>query len=158
MTKKKPLTFFERILKIKQAGLGEHADLTYVKQDYELLPLEARLPLVDKILRKAAYKKIDTVYTFITYDIENNKVRNLIAKYLIKQGCVRIQKSVYLAELKRVKYNEIYLVLNGINAMYNNQDSIFFIPVGEDVLNTMKIIGLNIEFELIVNPGNTLFI
>jgi CRISPR-associated protein Cas2 len=158
MAKKKPLTFYERILKIKQAGLGEHADLTYIDRDYELLPLEERLPLVDQILRKAANKKIDTVYTFITYDIGNNKVRNLIARYLIKKGCVRIQKSVYLAELKRVKYNEIYVTLKEINAMYDNQDSIFFIPVGEDVLNTMKIIGLNIEFELIVNPGNTLFI
>jgi len=158
MAKKKEWNFLERILKIKQAGLGDGADLTYFDREYELLPLEQRLPLVEKILRSAGHKKFDTVYSFIMYDIENNKVRTLIARYLIKQGCTRIQKSVYLAELKRVRFNEIYLTLKKINEMYNNYDSIFFIPVGEEVLNTLKIVGKNIDFELIVNPGNTLFI
>jgi CRISPR-associated protein Cas2 len=98
------------------------------------------------------------MYAFILYDIENNKVRRHISKYLEKKGCVRVQKSVFLAELKRKLYLEIHSIIKEVNAMYDNHDSIFFIPVGEDILNTMKVVGKNIDFELITNPGSTLFI
>lgn len=157
MAKRRELSFYERILKIRQAGLSDDSNLSFVPEDYELLPLVERLPLVDAILKKAVVKKINTMYSFIMYDIENDKIRTHIAKYLIKKGCVRVQKSVYLSELKRKKFDEIYRTLQEINAMYDNYDSIFFIPIGEDVINTMKIVGKNIDFELIVNPGNTLF-
>ncbi len=156
--KKKELSFFERISKIRQSGLDAGSDLTYVKKDYELLPLADRLPLVDKILKQMENKTVEEIYSFIIYDIENNKIRTQIAKYLIKNGCHRVQKSVFLAGLKRKKYQEIHQTLKEINAMYDNHDSIFFVPVGEDILNKMKIIGLNIDFEIITNPKNTLFI
>jgi len=156
--KKKELSFYERIVKIKRAGLETTKDLVYIPMDYDLLPLSERLPLVDRVLSQYSNKKIDEMYAFIMYDIENDKVRTHISKYLIKQGCTRVQKSVFLAEFKRKKYQEIHKTLKEINAMYDNHDSIFFIPIGEDILNNMKIVGLNIDFELITNPGNTLFI
>jgi CRISPR-associated protein Cas2 len=156
--KKKELSFFERIMKIRRAGLKDDSDLTFVKKNYEILPLKERLPLVDKILNNMKTKTADMMYAFILYDIENNKIRTQIAKYLIKNNCHRVQKSVFLAELKRKKYHEIHQTLKEINAMYDNHDSIFFIPIGEDILNKMKIVGLNIDFELITKPGNTMFI
>ena len=158
MIKKKELNFYEKILKVKQSGLSDDSDLTYVQKDYKTLPLDQRLPLVNKILKKMKTKSIDEIYAFILYDIENDKIRTHIAKYLIKKGCHRVQKSVFLVGTKRSKYNEIYKTLKEINAMYDNHDSIFFIPIGEDILNKMKIVGLNIDFELITNPGNTMFI
>jgi CRISPR-associated protein Cas2 len=158
MAKKKELSFYERISKIKQAGLDKESDLSFVKKDHVLLPLEKRLPIVDKILKQMKNKKVEEIYTFIIYDIENNKIRTQIAKYLIKNGCHRVQKSVFLAGLKRKKYQELHQTLREINAMYDNHDSIFFVPVGEDILNKMKIIGLNIDFELITQPKNTYFI
>lgn len=157
--KKKELSFFERILKIKQAGLSGYTDLTTpVKNNMEFLPLAERLPLINDILKNFNKRKIDDMYTFIMYDIENDKVRTQVAKYLLQNGCSRVQKSVYLAGIKRKKFIEIYQTLKEINAMYDNHDSIFFVPVGEDILNNMKILGQNIDFELITNPGNTLFI
>lgn len=158
MGKKKELSFFERITKIRQAGLEQGSDLTYVKKDYLLLPLEKRLPIVEKVLKQMENKTVDEIYAFIIYDIENNKIRTQIAKYLIKNGCHRVQKSVFLAGLKRKKYLELHQTLKEINAMYDNHDSIFFVPIGEDILNKMKIIGLNIDFELITKHQNTFFI
>ncbi|MBN2395214.1 MAG: CRISPR-associated endonuclease Cas2 [Candidatus Atribacteria bacterium] len=38
------------------------------------------------------------MYYLIAYDIENNKIRNKIAKYLEKKG-KRIQKSVFLLDI-----------------------------------------------------------
>lgn len=156
--KRKELSFYERIMRIRKAGLESKGDLVSVPRNYAMLPLAERLPLVDKVLSQYSNKKLDEMYAFIMYDIENDKVRTHIAKYLIKQGCTRVQKSVFLAEFKRKKYKEIHATLKEINAMYDNHDSIFFIPIGEDILNNMKIVGLNVDFELITNPGNTLFI
>ncbi|MDF1573315.1 MAG: CRISPR-associated endonuclease Cas2 [Bacteroidales bacterium] len=151
-------TFYEKILAIRKAGLGPNANLSRISKDYGMLPLEERLPLVDKVLKKYNNRKPGEMYAFILYDIENNKIRNHIAKFLLKKGCIRVQKSVFLAELKRKTYYEIYETLKEVNAMYDNHDSIFFIPVGEDILNNMKVVGLNVDFELVTNPKNTMFI
>jgi CRISPR-associated protein Cas2 len=120
--------------------------------------LAERLPLIDDILRGFRKRKIDDMYAFIMYDIEDDKIRKQVAKYLLKNGCHRVQKSVYLAGIKRKKFNKIYQTLKEINSMYDNEDSLFFVPIGEDILNNMKILGQNIDFELVTNPGNTLFI
>jgi len=156
--KKKELTFYERIVKIKRAGLNGNTDLTTPASTPEMLSLSERLPLVDKILRSFKQRKYNDMYAFIMYDIENNKIRNQIAKYLIMNGCTRVQKSVFLAGIKRKKFMEIYKTLKEINAMYDNHDSLFFVPIGEDILNNMKIVGQNIDFELITDTPNTLFI
>ncbi len=94
---------------------------------------------------------------FISYDIEHNKVRTAIAKYLIRQGCQRVQKSVYFARLSPAAYRDIATNLREIQALYDNQDSIFILPVGEDNLNRMELIGQNFQYELEVNPPNTLY-
>lgn len=44
---------------------------------------------------------------FVMYDIESNKVRYQVSKYLIKKGCFRIQRSVFLAELSHEDYSQI---------------------------------------------------
>jgi CRISPR-associated endonuclease Cas2 len=133
MGKRKTLSFYEKILRIKQAGLGNNANLAIRSENYEMLPLSERLPLVYGVLNKAKNKNPEIMYAFILYDIENNKVRRHISKYLEKKGCVRVQKSVFLAELKRKLYLEIHSIIKEVNAMYDNHDSIFFIPVGEDI-------------------------
>ncbi len=156
--KKKEIPFYERIARIRRAGLGKTADLTTPLYKPEMLPLSERLPEVDRILRNFSHRKIDDMYAFIMYDIENNKIRTQVAKFLIRNGCTRIQKSVFLAAVKQKKFMEIYQTLKEVNAMYDNEDSLFFVPVGEDILNNMKVVGKNMDFELITNPGNTLFI
>jgi CRISPR-associated protein Cas2 len=156
--KKKECSFYEKILKIKKAGLSDGAYLITPEKDNLSLPLSERLPMVDKILKNFSSRKVDDMYAFIMYDIENNKIRTQVAKYLISKGCVRVQKSVFLAELKRSLYMEIVNTLKEINSMYDNHDSLFFVPIGEDILNNMKIVGQNIDFELITDLPNTLFI
>ncbi len=95
---------------------------------------------------------------FVMYDIENDKVRTRIAKYLIKKGCMRVQKSIYLAKTSSAVYQEIADALRDINAMYKNNDSIFLLPVPEDKLRHMRIIGKNVDIELVTKPPNVLFI
>jgi len=94
---------------------------------------------------------------FIMYDIENNKVRNHISKYLIKKGCVRIQKSVFLIETERKNYQELHQTLKEVQEVYDNNDSILFIPLSVDELKAMKMIGQQIDVDFIMNNRSTLF-
>ena len=94
---------------------------------------------------------------FIMYDIESNKVRYNVAKYLIKQGCTRIQKSIFLADLNNTTYQKIRDDLTEIQALYENDDSIIVCPVSTDIISNMKVIGRNINVDIITNSKNTLF-
>lgn len=91
------------------------------------------------------------------YDIENQKIRTHIAKYLIKKGCLRIQKSVYLAKSSPAIMKEISGTLKEINEIYQNEDSIFVLPVPEEKFNNITIIGKNVEFEIVTKPDKVLF-
>ena len=49
-----------------------------------------------------------TAINEVKYDIENNKVRTRVSKYLEKQGCIRIQKSIFLTNTESKNFNQIY--------------------------------------------------
>jgi len=98
-----------------------------------------------------------SVYSFITYDIQDNKIRTHIAKYLQRLGLIRVQYSVFFGDIHREDFNKIKDTLKAINDMYENKDSIFIIPIGEDVLNKTKVIGKNVDFEVIAEIRSTLF-
>ena len=95
---------------------------------------------------------------FIMYDIESNKVRREIAKYLEDKGCFRIQKSIFLASADRSVYEQIKADLAEVQALYDNHDSIIVCPISTDEMRAMKIIGQNLNIEVITQANNTLFI
>ena len=144
----------------KRSGLPGQLRMfsTFPLAAWHRLSLEQR---VAKILNHLAQYKSKTrgdMLYFVMYDIENDKVRTRIAKYLIKKGCMRVQKSIYLAKTSSAVYQEIADALRDINAMYKNNDSIFLLPVPEDKLRHMRIIGKNVDIELVTKPPNVLFI
>ena len=102
-------------------------------------------------------KRPEEMYCFIMYDIENNKIRRTVAKYLEQKGCLRVQKSVFFARLHRNLYREIADVLKEIQQCYENEDTIMLLPVGEDMLNALQCIGKDFELELQTSTKNTLF-
>ena len=90
------------------------------------------------------------------YDIESNKVRSQIVKYLIKKGCVRVQKSIFLADLESSVYEEIRNDLAEVQAAYDNQDSILIVPLSTDYLRSMKVIGQSLNLDLITHSRSTM--
>jgi len=94
---------------------------------------------------------------FVMYDIESNKVRYNVVKYLERQGCMRIQKSIFLADLPSEKYQAIKSDLAEVQSLYDNHDSIIVCPVSLDLLQSMKIIGKNIDMHIVIKDTNTLF-
>lgn len=94
---------------------------------------------------------------FVMYDIESNKVRRHVVKYLERQGCSRVQKSIFLADLPTSAFEQIKNDLAEVQACYDNQDSILVVPITTDYLKAMKVIGQEINIDVITKSKNTLF-
>lgn len=156
--KKKELTFVEKMRLLKKAGL-EHAkeiDSDHIEDIDQISSLEERLQKILGIFNN--HRKLSThMLYFVMYDIENDKIRTRIAKYLEDKGCVRVQKSIFFARTERAVFNEIHKTLKEIQDMYENDDSLFFVPVSTDQMRSMKIVGRNVDFDLIMDNRNTLF-
>ncbi|MCY7351641.1 MAG: CRISPR-associated endonuclease Cas2 [Cytophagaceae bacterium] len=120
-------------------------------------PLPVYLQNLLETLRRPSLNSED-MFCFILYDIEDDKVRRLVAQYLEKKGCLRVQKSVFFARLHRRHHREIADTLREIQQAYENNDSLLLVPVGEDMLNNLICIGKTFEFELMTRPRSTLFI
>ncbi len=154
--KKVELSFVEKMLLFHKAGFS-HSGASHAKtEDNELLDLPERIQKVLQIVNRTHLTATQMLY-FIMYDIENNKVRTAISKYLEKNGCLRVQKSIFFAETERTVYNQIYSDLKHIQELYDNHDSIFLVPVSTDQVRSMKIIGQSTDFDLVIGNKNTLF-
>ena len=157
--KNKPQSDFIKLMyKLKKAGLYNNKQLEKSTNNNfrELAELPERVDAIIERLKRNAQKP-NTMFCFITYDIESDRVRRNVAKYLLRNGFIRVQFSVFFADVERKKFNEIHKTLKKVNDMYNNHDSIFFIPFGEDVLNKTRVLGKTVDFELITEQKNTLF-
>lgn len=79
----------------------------------------------------------------ITYDIENDRLRVKIAKFLLKNACERIQKSVYLAP--SFKTSEWDNFRQDLHILFQGQltvnDSLYIIPIQKKQLTEAIIIG-----------------
>lgn len=154
--KESELTFPQKLAKMRHAGILESKEIGTNRNFDSLDPIELRVQKVLGIINNTNRKNTDMLF-FIMYDIESNKVRRLVAKYLLKMGCFRIQRSIFLADISAEKYNQIRSDLTEVQACYENQDSILIVPVSTELINSMKIIGKKIDVDVIMRTRNTLF-
>jgi CRISPR-associated protein Cas2 len=157
MAKKEASDYIEILKKLKHSGLSGSPSPNKETRGLDDLPtLEERaskiLGLVNTFQRKAS-----NVLFFVMYDIESNKVRRYIVKYLLRKGCTRVQKSIFLADLDTSVYQEIKNDLSEVQAAYENDDSILVVPISTEYLKAMRIIGQNINIDIITHNKNTLF-
>ncbi len=160
---KKEFNLKERIEKLRKAGFSVEEKKDHGKNqprdksDINLAPLPERIKKIIGIIRDKPVKSTTMNY-LILYDISNNKVRTLVAKYLESKGCIRIQKSVFLCHSTHKKFDEIKDTLVDINDTYENEDSIILIPINVSDARSMKLIGKNVNINQIIDPPNTVFI
>ena len=156
--KQAPLSAEAEISKIKAAlllfGQTEHKKSRSADSYNESLDSRVRklLGIVEQ------HKKINgRMLFFVMYDIESDKVRSLIHKYLERMGCTPIQRSIFLADAPVETYERIKKDLAEVQESYDNDDSIMVITISTDYLRMMKIIGHHIEVDVITHTRNTLF-
>ena len=150
---KKEYTLAEQLAKIKDAGI---CSISEIPIEDQLPKLNERILQILKIVKNQPIKS--TTMTFlIMYDISDDKVRYQIAKYLLKNGCIRIQRSVFMVKAANKKFEEIHDTLKEVNSYYENQDSIILVPINDSGVKSLKLIGKNINIETITDKPNTLF-
>ncbi len=156
--KKKQLSFLEKLRIIKNSGIRPMKDVGREIDfgDQPVEDLRERIKYILDIYHLHNNNPAKMIY-FIMYDIENNKIRTQIAKFLIKKGCTRVQKSIFLAQTDRTVFNEIHQTIKEVQEVYDNNDSIFFVPVSVDQLRAMKIVGMSVDMDLVLDNKNTLF-
>jgi CRISPR-associated endonuclease Cas2 len=152
--RKKTFTLAETLARIAEAGISEAPPP--LTEEEQLLPVRERIQKMLNIIQDSPIKATDMVY-LIMYDISNDKVRTQISKYLERQGCIRIQRSVFLARTENPHFQEIHDTLKEVNSYYENQDSIILAPLNATDVRAMKLIGKNLQIEAIVDKPNTLF-
>jgi len=154
--KEDEISFFTRMRIISKAGIksikAPNLSLNNTKETDDLPKRIANL----LALFNVAQKNRDMIY-FIMYDIENDKIRREIAKYLEAKACIRVQKSIFVHHSNRKIYKEICTTLIEVNEVYENNDSILVVPVSDDNMQAMRIIGQQIDFDMINNNKTTMF-
>lgn len=140
-----------------KAGLSDNKMINRLPNDYDSIPdLPIRVKDIIGLINRPQRPNNNMLF-FVMYDIESNKVRHQIAKYLLRVGCFRIQHSIFLADLPMDKYDMIHRDLTEVQSLYDNHDSILVVPISTDYLQAMKIIGKSIELDIIMKSKNTLF-
>lgn len=114
--------------------------------------MQKLLSLVNNIYRKPT----DMIF-LVMYDIENNKVRGLVAKYLIAQGCLRIQNSIFIADTTSERCDSIKSDLAEVQASYDNHDSILIVPLATSNVESIHIIGRTLDLDLVLKNRSTFF-
>jgi len=146
----------EKLRKIREAGLPNPAQPKPPPEEGGVEPLPDRIRRLLQLVREPSKNTYDMLY-LVMYDIEDDRVRTHIAKYLLSKGCIRIQKSVYLARTHQKTFKEIADTLKEVQATYDNHDSILLAPVQSETIGSMKIIGKDIQIQSLIDPPNTLF-
>lgn len=154
-----PLSHPEVLRRLRRAGLRTGKLRAPLHAEGRSLPdLEERVALIESFFNHWQPLPADTMIFFVMYDIEDHKVRHHLAKYLLKQGCVRMQKSVYLGRATHKIYREIADTIREINAMYQNGDSILLLPVTQENMAQFRLIGKDVDYKMKVSPPKVLII
>jgi CRISPR-associated protein Cas2 len=158
MSNKRPAKYWiDQLRLMQQAGLEASPPISPSESDVESLPsLQERVDALFQVVNRNNRPKGSMLF-FIMYDITSNKVRSNVVKYLLRKGCTRIQKSVFLADLPPSECEAIKQDLTEVQSLYENHDSIMVCPISTDILKSMRVIGQNIRVDIIAHTKNTLF-
>lgn len=124
----------------------------------ENIPLPERVERMLSLIKKPMQTIKGEILCMAMYDIEDNKVRGLLAKYLLRVGFIRIQKSVYVGRLLRKNLRKLQADLAEVNELYENSDSIIILPLHGESLADGKIIGKEVNLSMLLTRPNVIVI
>lgn len=146
----------ELLESIKKSGLLRSDEEESNPEEDDIEHLSQRIKKINALIANKN-KKHRTMTYFVMYDIENDKVRRLVARYLEKKGLIRIQKSIFIADTDHLTFDEITKALKETQQAFENNDSYILAPISIDELRAMKIIGKNVNIDFITGDKSTLF-
>lgn len=153
---KHQLSYSQKEEKLKLSLLNEDRILDTSICNEDMLSIDERVHQLLGFINKSNRPATNMLF-FIMYDISSNKVRNLVSKFLIRKGCFRIQRSIFLADLSVDTYELIRTNLAEVQSAYENEDSVLIVPISEGYLNSMRVIGQKLDMDVMLHRKNVLF-
>jgi len=158
-THKPEISFPERIRRIHASGLGTQQLRGAMREKDKTLPdLAERVRRIEAFLCVNRDKTNPGMMFFVMYDIEDHKIRRHIAKYLMRQGCLRMQKSVFIGNTGHKQFREISNTLQEVNSMYKNSDSILVLPITQETMVQLQVIGKDLNYKMVTAAPKVLII
>ena len=101
--KRPPITLLQKLQQLKASGMEPERSKGVIPReppidDSELPDLKCRIQKILGMIESPTRNPGNMLF-FVMYDIESNKVRRLVAKYLEEKGCTRVQKSIFSCRL-----------------------------------------------------------
>lgn len=88
-------SFLQKMDKLKRAGISSNREIsTSINDPSPITDISERVRQIIGLIN-TPNKNTYSMTFFVMYDIENNKVRYQIAKYLERKGCIRVQRSIF---------------------------------------------------------------
>lgn len=146
------------LARLRQAAISQGDRITGPRPDLDGLPtLPQRVAKLLGLAQETINNPAKMTF-LVMYDIASDKVRTLVAKYLERLGLSRVQKSVFMGCADRKVFNQLKSDLADVQAAYDNDDSIILIPISADMAKSMRLIGRELDIDIILQSRNILFL
>ncbi len=93
---------------------------------------------------------------WVVYDIQNDKIRNKVAKISKQIGLHRVQKSVFLGDITKSEVDDLKLAISEIIDLEN--DSVYIFPMSKEELKITVLLGKAFDKQYVTNEVKQLFI
>lgn len=95
----------------------------------------------------------------ICYDIENDRLRTWVSKYLERQGLTRLQYSVFVGTLTREQWATLWTrVHEQCTAHFKDDDSLYCMILSKGAFQKVQQVGKTIDTDFILDEGYTLYL
>lgn len=99
------------------------------------------------------------ILRLVTYDIEEDKYRNKLAKKLEAFGFERIQKSVFCGTHTLTQWRRCWVAIQLLHRRYGiPDDKVYVLVIGKKMLRSMQYLGLEPDKKKILNEILTLWV
>jgi CRISPR-associated protein Cas2 len=93
---------------------------------------------------------------WVLYDIEDDKIRNKIAKLCKQAGLYRVQFSVFLGTLENNKKDVLELQIEEL--IDKERDSVYIFPMSKSELQATALLGKAFDKNLVTDQVKALFL
>jgi CRISPR-associated protein Cas2 len=107
------------------------------------------------ILRKG--QNIHDRFIICTYDIGNTRNRNALIKSLFRAGLYRVQKSVFMGEIREKSLKKLEDECRAFREEMEENDHIMLIPLTEQQAFRIHVTGRALDLDLLLNRRRVLF-
>lgn len=94
----------------------------------------------------------------IMYDISDGYTRKSVAGYLLREGCLRVQHSVFMGNLPYSSMKLIVQTLKDIKQAYDNDDSYIIVPLRKESLDAMVAMGNRTNLDMVLRQRHVVFL